>query len=85
MSTYTTQYINPMDMDVWNLDLNDSRGWIREKGEFMLGLCEQCQRKELNSRQKSIIDRCVRTLYQEIARSSEKQIPVMEDFYRLLM
>ena len=29
-------------MDVWSLDLNDSQGHIRDKGEFMLGLCEQC-------------------------------------------
>ena len=41
MSTYTDNYVNPLDMDVWSLDLNDSKGMIREKGEFMLGLCEQ--------------------------------------------
>ena len=29
-------------MDVWSLDPNDSKGMVREKGEFMLGLCEQC-------------------------------------------
>ena len=32
----------------------------------MLGICEQCMGEALNSRQKSIIDRCVRLLYQEI-------------------
>ena len=85
MSTYTTQYINPMDLDVWNLDLNDSKGWIREKGEFMLGVCEQCMGENLNSRQKSIIDRCIRKLYVDIARNREKYVPLMEDFYQLLM
>lgn len=84
MSTYTDNYVNPMAMDVWNLDQNDSKGWIREKGEFMLGLCEQCIGDSLNSRQKSIIDRCVRKLYIDIARSREKYIPVMSDFYELL-
>ena len=84
MSTYTDNYVNPMDIDVWNLDQNDSKGWIREKGEFMLGLCEQCIGDSLNSRQKSIIDRCVRNLYIDIARSKEKYIPVMSDFYELL-
>ena len=39
----------------------------------------------LNSRQKSIIDRCVRKLYIDIARSKEKYIPVMSDFYDILM
>ena len=85
MSTYTDNYVNPLDMDVWSLDLNDSKGMIREKGEFMLGLCEQCMGESLNSRQKSIIDRCIRKLYIEIARSREKYVPVMSDFYEILM
>ena len=85
MSTYTDNYVNPLDMDVWSLDLNDSKGMIREKGEFMLGLCEQCMGENLNSRQKSIIDRCVRKLYIEIARNREKYGPVMSDFYVILM
>ena len=82
MSTYTDNYVNPLEMDVWSLDPNDSKGMIREKGEFMLGLCEQCIGDSLNSRQKSIIDRCVRKLYIDIARSKEKYIPVMSDFLR---
>ena len=85
MSTYTDNFVNPLDMDVWNLDVNDTQGWIRDKGEFMLGLCEQCIGDSLNSRQKSIIDRCVRTLYRDIARSKEKYVPMMEDFYDLLL
>ena len=85
MSTYTDNYVNPLDMDVWGLDLNDSKGMVREKGEFMLGLCEQCMGESLNSRQKSIIDRCVRRLYMDIAKNREKYIPVMEDFYNILM
>lgn len=85
MSTYTENYVNPLDMDVWSLDLNDSKGMIREKGEFMLGLCEQCMGEGLNSRQKSIIDRCVRKLYIDVAKSREKHIPVMFDFYDILM
>ena len=85
MSTYTDNYVNPLDMDVWSLDLNDSKGMIREKGEFILGLCEQCMGESLNSRQKSIIDRCVRKLYIEIARNREKYVPIMSDFYEILM
>ena len=87
MSTYTDNYVNPLSMDVWNLDVNDTKGWIREKGEFMLGLCEQCIGDSLNSRQKSIIDRCVRKLYTDIAKLpvDERYIPIMEDFYDLLL
>ena len=75
---YTDNYINPLAIDVWDLDLNDSKGMIREKGEFMLGLCEQCMGDSLNSRQKSIIDRCVRRLYMDIARMAKDT-----DLYRL--
>lgn len=32
MSTYTDNYVNSLAMDVWNLDQNDTKGWIREKG-----------------------------------------------------
>lgn len=85
LSTYTKNYINPLEMDVESLDLNDSNGQIRDKGEFMLGLCEQCYGDSLNSRHKSIIDRCVRKLYTDIARSREKHIPTMTKFYSLLM
>jgi len=85
MSTYTDNYVNPLDMDVWKLDLNDTKGWIRDKGEFMLGLCEQCMGDTLNSRQKSIVDRCVRKLYIDIAKAKEKYIPIMSDFYQVLL
>ena len=59
----------------------------REKGEFMLSLCEQCIGDSLNSRQKSIIDRCVRKLYTDIARLpvDERYVPIIEDFYDLLL
>lgn len=72
-------------MDVWILDLNDSKGYIRDKGEFMPGLCEQCYDANLNSRHKSIIDLCVRKLYLDIAKSREKHIPIMSEFYELLL
>ena len=85
LSSYTKNYVNPLEMDVGCLDLNDSQGQIRDKGEFMLGLCEQCYGDSLNSRHKSIIDRCVRKLYMDIARAGEKHIPTMTEFYSLLM
>ncbi len=50
MSTYTDNCVNPLEMDVWSLDPNDSKGMVREKSEFMLGLCEQCIGDSLNFR-----------------------------------
>ena len=72
-------------MDVWNLDARDSKGWIREKCSFMFGLCEQCLNKPLTPQQRSIIDRCLTDMYLDIARSREKYIPVMSDFYERLL
>ncbi len=85
MSTYTDNFVNPLELDIARLDLNDTKGLIREKGEFMLGLCEQCMGEDLNSRHKSIIDRCVRNLYIDIAKSKDKHIPIMTEFYDLLL
>lgn len=51
----------------------------------MLGLCEQCYGDSLNSRHKSIIDRCVRKLYLDIVKNKEKHIPTMSEFYDLLL
>ena len=86
MSTYTDNYVNPLDMDVWSLDLNDSKGMIREKGEFMLGLCEQCMGESLNSRQKSIIDRCVRLVYRDLALGvGDGRMPLLQDLYEELL
>lgn len=31
MSTYIENYVNPFAMDVWNLEQNDTKGWVREK------------------------------------------------------
>lgn len=85
MSTYTDNYVNPLALDVSLLDLMDSKGMIREKGEFLLGLCEQCIGDSLNSKQKSIIDRAVRNMYLNVVRSEKRRIPIMSDFYDILL
>ena len=58
MSTYTDNYVNPLEMDVWSLDPNDSKGMVREKGEFMLGLCEQCMESSHNR----LLVRCLKSM-----------------------
>lgn len=85
LSTYADKYVNPLDININDLDTRDSKGLIREKGEFMLGLCEQCKGTPLEPKEKSIIDRCVRQLYLDIAREENKYIPLMSDFYDLLL
>ncbi len=83
MSSYTKNYVNPLDIDVYALDEYDSRGLVREKCEFMLGLCEQCV-GTINARQRSVIDRCIRELYHRVLRDREHRVPIMSDFYEIL-
>ncbi len=68
------------------LDPKDRNGLIREKGEFMLGLMEQCMGEELTAKEKSVIDRCVREVYLRIAKQPENKriMPIMSDFFKLL-
>lgn len=80
----TKNYINPMHMDVWSLDPMDSKGWVRDKCQLMLSICEQIM-GEITAQQRSIISRCVKDLYLEIARGKEKYIPTMEDLYNRLL
>lgn len=84
MSTFTDNHVNPLDIDVDSLDLDDSNGAIRMKAEFMFALCEQCYGEKLNRRQESIIDRCVRELYFGIVRSEVRHVPIMSELYELL-
>lgn len=86
MSSHTENYVNPLAVDVWNdLDLMDSKGIIREKCEFMLGLCGQIMGNLIGPRHRSIIDRCVTEMYMTIAKSKKKAVPIMSDFYEILM
>lgn len=85
MSTYTDNYINPLELPRCTDDIN---GFIADKGEFMLGVCEQCIGETLNSRQKSIIDRCVRLLYKGFISNDLAAVqssPTMAEFYELLL
>jgi len=84
MSSHTENYVNPLEVDVYSLDLNDSNGVIAEKSQFMMALCEQCCGKAITPQQYSIIDRCVRDMYFDIVKSEEKHVPIMSDFYERL-
>lgn len=82
LSAYTEDRHNPLAIPE---DLEDSGAFISEKGEFMLGLVERCMGCPLDSRQKSLIDRCVRLLYKELVQHRRMQEPTMLDFYAVLL
>jgi hypothetical protein len=64
ISPTSTDYINPMDL---NLDYSDDESPLSLKSDFILSLCELIVggKEGLQPVQKTIIDRCVRMVYQK--------------------
>ncbi|MGO3752035.1 MAG: VirB4-like conjugal transfer ATPase, CD1110 family [Peptoniphilaceae bacterium] len=84
ISPTSTQYINPMDL---NLDYSDDENPLSLKSDFILSLCELivAGKNGLEPVEKTIIDRCVRLVYQEYLQDPKKEnMPILEDLYNLL-
>ena len=84
ISPSSTNYINPMDL---NLDYSDDESPLSLKSDFILSLCELIVggKEGLQPVQKTIIDRCVRLVYNEYLNDPKPEnMPILEDLYNLL-
>ena len=84
ISPTSNSYINPMDI---NLNYSDDDNPLALKSDFILSLCELIVggRDGLQPIEKTIIDRCVRHLYQDyLANPLPENMPILEDLYNLL-
>ena len=84
ISPTSTNYINPMDL---NLDYSDDESPLSLKSDFILSLCELIVggKEGLQPIQKTIIDRCVRLVYQTYLNDPRPEnMPILEDLYNLL-
>ena len=84
ISPTSTNYINPMDL---NLDYSDDESPLSLKSDFILSLCELIVggKEGLQPVQKTIIDRCVRLVYQNYLDDPRPEnMPILEDLYNLL-
>ena len=84
ISPTSSNYINPMDL---NLDYSDDESPLSLKSDFILSLCELIVggKEGLQPVQKTIIDRCVRLVYQEyLSDPRPENMPILEDLYNLL-
>ncbi len=84
ISPTSTQYINPMDL---NLDYSDEENPLSLKSDFILSLCELIVggKEGLQPVEKTIIDRCVRLVYKDyLSDPRPENMPVLEDLYDLL-
>lgn len=84
ISQQSKDYINPMDL---NLDYSDDENPLSLKSDFILSLCELIVggKQGLEPVEKTIIDRCVRLVYQDyLVDPREENMPILEDLYNLL-
>ena len=82
ISPNSKDYINIMDI---NLDYSDDDNPLSLKSDFLLAFFEQIFLTGLSPVEKSIIDRCVKLVYQPyIANPLSENIPILEDLYNLI-
>ncbi|MCL2053014.1 MAG: ATP-binding protein [Oscillospiraceae bacterium] len=85
ISPTSTQYINPLDI---NLNYSDDDNPLAFKSDFILSLCELIigGKNGLEPIEKTVIDRCVRLVYQPFLASPDTApMPILEDLYNLLL
>ena len=84
ISPTSNNYINPMDL---NLNYSDDENPLSLKSDFILSLCELIVggKDGLKPVEKTIIDRCVRTVYSRyLADPTPDNMPILEDLYNVL-
>lgn len=85
ISPTSCQYINPMDI---NLNYSEDENPLSLKSDFILSLCELIAggRDGLQPIEKTVIDRCVRLVYQKyLADPRPENIPILGDLYKVLL
>jgi type IV secretory pathway VirB4 component len=84
LSPNSKDYINPLDINLHNGEDDP----IRDKSDFIISLCEQVVggRYGLDGEEVSIIDRCVRNMYERyMVNPTKDNMPILEDFYNILL
>lgn len=85
ISPASTQYINPMDI---NMNYSDDDNPIALKADFILSLCELIVggKEGLQPVEKTVIDRCIHQIYQRYFEDPvPEKMPLLEDLYNELL
>ncbi|MCR5406092.1 MAG: ATP-binding protein [Lachnospiraceae bacterium] len=85
ISPTSTQYINPMDI---NMNYSDDDNPIALKADFILSLCELIVggKEGLQPVEKTVIDRCIHQIYQRYFNDpGPDKMPLLEDLYNELI
>ena len=85
IASNSEQHINPMDIQ---LDLDDDESPLSMKADFLLSLCELVVggKDGLQPIEKTVIDRCVRLIYRDMALGlGDGKPPLLQDLYEELL
>ena len=85
ISPGSPHFINPMDIAI---NLNDEDSSLSMKADFLLSLCELVVggKEGLQPIERTVIDRCVRLVYRELALGLETaKTPLLQDLYEELL
>jgi type IV secretory pathway VirB4 component len=85
ISPTSGHYINPMDI---NLNYSEDESPLSLKSDFILSLCELIVggRDGLQPIEKTVIDRCVRMVYQAYLNEPKPEnVPILGDLHRILL
>lgn len=82
LSAYTDSYVNPLEVDMTDMDPASFKQIRAEKSQFLMSLLDQLMGDQFNQKHQSIVDRCTTELYRRAF--SKGKLPLMTDFYNLL-
>lgn len=85
ISPDSPNHINPMDIQ---MGMNDEESPLSMKADFLLSLCELIVggKEGLQPIEKTVIDRCVRLVYRELALGiGSGDMPLLQDLYEELL
>ena len=85
LSTSSTDYLNPMDIQVSS---RDDREELKLKSDFIITLCDHIAggKYGLANDEKGIIDRCIERIYEKFFEDPvPEKMPILEDLYNALI
>ena len=84
LSPNTNTYINIFDTDLSYAE--DGSSAISMKSDFIMTFCEVTKGSALTAKERSIIDRCIKLVYQEyiLSDGDKSKLPTLTDFYETL-
>lgn len=84
LSPNTDTYINIFDTDMTYSE--DGASAVQMKVDFIMTFCEVVKGSELTAKERSVIDRCTKTVYRDYVQSNgdRSKLPNLTDFYEVL-